>query len=362
MILPDGSEHGKVLLTEYGCYGPIAQTLPPLVIGTIVQCINMPLVRATITIQNPTCDLKTVGSALHYIYTTRGIEGEIWRCKFILSDFSKLLALQPAISVEQSCVWSQLLSLLIRLVARSFCRNLENSSEVRHCYSSERLYGGTFTSRWLERQGEIISDTDQQHFFSKFLTFIFSITSWYCLYCLFSQLLDTLFVNLPRWLIIWWHIFFSEHSADAVCSEVRGSRNSWSRADQPPRRHQKRVSALVWCRLHLAFDDVYCRCCCYVIVDAIWILILPFLHRFQWSDISIIPCYSVRQNDSTCDDRILVMITLSWSTIESCFNTIRIVTILWHHSSIFTLLYHCWRCCCIIRHLFFYHSNCVYAS
>lgn len=81
LILLDGSEHGKVLLTEYGCYGPVAQTLPPLVIGTVVQCINMPLVRATITIQNPTCELKTVGSALHFIYTTRGIEGSTYQKK-----------------------------------------------------------------------------------------------------------------------------------------------------------------------------------------------------------------------------------------------------------------------------------------
>jgi hypothetical protein len=34
-----------------GYSGPLSQTVPPLVIGTIVQIINMPLVRATITIQ-----------------------------------------------------------------------------------------------------------------------------------------------------------------------------------------------------------------------------------------------------------------------------------------------------------------------
>jgi hypothetical protein len=49
--------------------------LPPLVIGTLVQCINMPLVRATITIQNPKCELQTVGAALRHIHSTRGIEG-----------------------------------------------------------------------------------------------------------------------------------------------------------------------------------------------------------------------------------------------------------------------------------------------
>ena len=71
----DGSEHGKIALMQLGVYGPLAQTLPPLVIGILVQCINMPLVRATITIQNPECELRTVGGALQHIYTTRGIDG-----------------------------------------------------------------------------------------------------------------------------------------------------------------------------------------------------------------------------------------------------------------------------------------------
>jgi xanthine/uracil permease len=70
-----GSERGKHMLLDLGFYGLLAQTLPPLVIGTIVQCINMPLVRATITIQNPKCELENVSSALRYIYNTRGIEG-----------------------------------------------------------------------------------------------------------------------------------------------------------------------------------------------------------------------------------------------------------------------------------------------
>ena len=72
----DGSEHGKLAMTQLGIYGPIAQMLPPLVIGILVQCINMPLVRATITIQNPTCELTTVGGALKHIYRTKGIDGK----------------------------------------------------------------------------------------------------------------------------------------------------------------------------------------------------------------------------------------------------------------------------------------------
>lgn len=60
-----------------GIYGPIAQTLPPLIIGTVVQVVNMPLVRATITIQDPKSDMKNTWSALVYIYNTRGVSG-LW--------------------------------------------------------------------------------------------------------------------------------------------------------------------------------------------------------------------------------------------------------------------------------------------
>lgn len=37
----------------------------------------MPLVRATITIQDPSCELRNVREALSYIYKTRGISG-LW--------------------------------------------------------------------------------------------------------------------------------------------------------------------------------------------------------------------------------------------------------------------------------------------
>jgi Mitochondrial carrier protein len=60
-----------------GIYGPIAQTLPPLIIGTVVQVVNMPLVRATITIQDPKSDMKNTWAALVYIYNTRGVSG-LW--------------------------------------------------------------------------------------------------------------------------------------------------------------------------------------------------------------------------------------------------------------------------------------------
>lgn len=65
------------MLTQMGIYGPIAQTLPPLIIGTVVQVVNMPLVRATITIQDPKSEMKNTWAALVYIYNSRGISG-LW--------------------------------------------------------------------------------------------------------------------------------------------------------------------------------------------------------------------------------------------------------------------------------------------
>jgi Mitochondrial carrier protein len=43
----------------------------------MVQIINQPLVRATITIQNPSSHLNNTGEALVHIYRTRGLGG-LW--------------------------------------------------------------------------------------------------------------------------------------------------------------------------------------------------------------------------------------------------------------------------------------------
>ena len=72
-----GSDTGKQLLLDNGYHVALAQALPPLIIGTVVQFVNMPLVRATITIQNPSSELKSVTQALVHIYKTRGVAG-LW--------------------------------------------------------------------------------------------------------------------------------------------------------------------------------------------------------------------------------------------------------------------------------------------
>ena len=69
-----GSDAGKVWLRQYEhCPDVVATLLPPLAVSTLVQCVNMPLVRATITIQNPSSTLPTVPAALRHIAKNYGV-------------------------------------------------------------------------------------------------------------------------------------------------------------------------------------------------------------------------------------------------------------------------------------------------
>lgn len=72
-----GSDMGKKFMLENGSNYALAQSVPPFLIGTMVQIINMPLVRSTVTIQNPTSPLNSVSEALVHIYKTRGLSG-LW--------------------------------------------------------------------------------------------------------------------------------------------------------------------------------------------------------------------------------------------------------------------------------------------
>lgn len=72
-----GSDTGREWLKARGHNEVISTTLPPMLIGTFVQVVNMPLVRGTITIQDPNSNLANVREALVYIYKARGIQG-LW--------------------------------------------------------------------------------------------------------------------------------------------------------------------------------------------------------------------------------------------------------------------------------------------
>jgi hypothetical protein len=72
-----GSDVAKDAMKAADVYEPLQHTLGPLIIGTFVQVVNMPLVRATITIQDPSCQLPNVRSALVDIYKRKGVSG-LW--------------------------------------------------------------------------------------------------------------------------------------------------------------------------------------------------------------------------------------------------------------------------------------------
>lgn len=55
----------------------LATVLPPLIVSTLVQIINQPLVRATITLQDPNQTLANTRQALKHIYRNHGLQG-LW--------------------------------------------------------------------------------------------------------------------------------------------------------------------------------------------------------------------------------------------------------------------------------------------
>ena len=72
-----GSDCGKDVLLARGVEYNLASTLPPLLISTGVQFVNQPIVRASITIQDPSTPYSNVRGALVGIYQKRGAMG-LW--------------------------------------------------------------------------------------------------------------------------------------------------------------------------------------------------------------------------------------------------------------------------------------------
>jgi len=70
-----GSDAGRAAMRNQGYADPASTIVPPLVVSTLVQCVNMPLVRATITIQNPESDLESVAASIRHIYRQHGLSG-----------------------------------------------------------------------------------------------------------------------------------------------------------------------------------------------------------------------------------------------------------------------------------------------
>jgi len=68
-----GSEYGKGLLQAAGAPSLVATLAPPLVVSTGVQLVNMPIIRASITLQNPECAYASTLEAFRGIYARGGL-------------------------------------------------------------------------------------------------------------------------------------------------------------------------------------------------------------------------------------------------------------------------------------------------
>jgi hypothetical protein len=71
------SDAGRELLLQNQCSEATATVAPPLVVGTIVQVINQPIVRATVTLQDPAYNLPNVLQSIRHIYAHHGVPG-LW--------------------------------------------------------------------------------------------------------------------------------------------------------------------------------------------------------------------------------------------------------------------------------------------
>ena len=72
-----GSDRGKEILLDLGVEHTTATIVPPLVVSSMVQVVNMPLVQATILLQNPESNVPNIRESLKQIYKSNGISG-LW--------------------------------------------------------------------------------------------------------------------------------------------------------------------------------------------------------------------------------------------------------------------------------------------
>lgn len=72
-----GSDRGKEVLESMGVSHTTATIMPPLIVSSLVQCVNMPLVRATILLQNPESSIPNIRESMRQIYKSNGIGG-LW--------------------------------------------------------------------------------------------------------------------------------------------------------------------------------------------------------------------------------------------------------------------------------------------
>ncbi|KAL3922506.1 MAG: hypothetical protein SGILL_002171 [Bacillariaceae sp.] len=72
-----GSDRGRELLQNEGFNDTWSTILPPLLVSTFVQCVNQPIVRASIMLQNPESGLPNTMASIRHIYQNHGFSG-LW--------------------------------------------------------------------------------------------------------------------------------------------------------------------------------------------------------------------------------------------------------------------------------------------
>ena len=71
------SDYGHDVLLKQGYSATTATVLPPLAVSATVQVLNQPIVRSTVTLQDPKYNLPNVLSSVKQIYKSHGIAG-LW--------------------------------------------------------------------------------------------------------------------------------------------------------------------------------------------------------------------------------------------------------------------------------------------
>jgi hypothetical protein len=71
------SDYGHDVMLKSGFSVSAATVVPPLAVSAMVQVINQPIVRSTVTLQDPKYNLPNVFSSCRQIYATHGIAG-LW--------------------------------------------------------------------------------------------------------------------------------------------------------------------------------------------------------------------------------------------------------------------------------------------
>jgi len=71
------SDYGHDVLLKNGYSISTATVVPPLLVSALVQVVNQPVVRSTVTLQDPKYNLPNVFSSVRQIYSTHGITG-LW--------------------------------------------------------------------------------------------------------------------------------------------------------------------------------------------------------------------------------------------------------------------------------------------